>query len=459
MAAPPGPAPARRLASADVAVFVLGIVVGVGIFRAPAEVAAHTPSDALFVGLWALGGLAALAGALTYAELAARHPGIGGEYGFLRRAWGEGTGLLFVWARTAVIQTGAIAAVAFVAGDHAARLAPGLHPAAAAGLAVLAFTLLNLAGLGAARRAQWVLILLVVSALLALILAGWTAGGPSRAGDGASPASALAPGTANLGLALVFVMLTYGGWNEAAYLSGETRGGPRAFVVGLVGGLVLTALLYLGAALAFLAVLGRAGLAATGTPAAEVARAALGPAGDVAVTLAILVAALSTLNITILTGARAMCALGQAHPALAFLGRWEARRSVPGPALLLQGAVALLLVLYGASAPDGFAAMVAFGAPVFWAFMLLTVLALFRFRAREPHHPGFRVPAWPAVPLAFAAVSAWMLWSSLGYAHHLATAGPEATLAGWLGLALAAAGLPLLRLAGRAAAPRPQGDR
>ncbi|MFN7176870.1 MAG: APC family permease, partial [Thermaurantiacus sp.] len=237
-------APARRLTAADVAVFVLGIVVGVGIFRAPAEVAANTASDAMFLALWGFGAVAALAGALTYAELAARHPGIGGEYGFLRRAWGEPAGVLFVWARTAVIQTGSIAAVAFVLGDYAVRLVPGISPALVAGLAVLAFTLLNLLGVEMARRAQWILLSLVLVAVVGVMLAGSIADPLPR--PEATPSAA-----GSIGLALVFVMLTFGGWNEAAYLSGETRDGTRGFLRGLLGGILAIAFIYLGVNLAY----------------------------------------------------------------------------------------------------------------------------------------------------------------------------------------------------------------
>ncbi len=432
--------PSRRLSAADVAVFVLGIVVGVGIFRAPAEVAANTGSDAQFLAVWAFGALSALAGALTYAELAARHPGIGGEYGFLRRAWGAPVGILFVWARTAVIQTGSIAAVAFVLADYAGRLLPGAPPALVAALAVLAFTLLNLLGVDVARRAQWLLLALVLAAMAAVMLAGGlaAAGAPPAASGGTA---------ASPGLALVFVMLTFGGWNEAAYLSGEARDAARGFLRGLVGGILLVAALYLGVNLAYLAVLGREGLAASAAPAADLAAAAFGPPGEALIAGAILLAALSTLNVTILTGARAMCALGQSVPAFAFLGSWNAGRSVPAPALLLQGAIALLLIAYGARARDSFAAMVAFGAPVFWLFLLLTALALFRLRAADPGHGGFRVPLWPLTPLVFAGVCGFMLWSSIGYARMLGTGAEGATLAGWLGLAVLLAGVPLMWLA------------
>lgn len=427
---------------------MLGIVVGVGIFRAPAEVAANAPSGAVVLALWGFGALAAVAGALSYAELAARHPGISGEYGFLRRAWGEPLGVMFVWARTAVIQTGSIAAVAFVLGDYAVRLAPALSPALFAGLAVLVFTLLNLLGVDIARRAQWLLLSLVLLAIVGVMAAGGLAD--------PLPPPATAPASAgSIGLALVFVMLTFGGWNEAAYLSGETRDGSRGFLRGLLAGILVVALLYLGVNIAYLAVLGREGLAASAAPAADLAAAAFGPRGETLITSAILLAALSTLNVTILTGARAMCALGQAAPAFAFLGRWEPGRSVPGPALLIQGAVALMLIAYGAGARDSFAAMVAFGAPAFWLFLLLTVLALFRFRARDPGFRGFRVPLWPLTPLLFAGVCGWMLWSSIGYARFLAGTAEGASLAGWLGIAVLAAGVPLMWLARRQPGAKP----
>jgi amino acid transporter len=154
-------------------------------------------------------------------------------------------------------------------------------------------------------------------------------------------------------------------------------------------------------------------------------------------------AVLSTLNATIITGARAMCASGRHVPLFAPLGRWDDARSVPRPALLVQGLIALALTGYGATARDGFSAMVAFGAPVFWLFLALTALALFRLRARFPGTPGFAVPLYPLVPLLFLGACAWMLWSSLDYAGYLLSATDDARFAGLLGVALLALGIPL----------------
>jgi len=446
---PPGQ-PARRLGTLDVALMITGIVIGAGIFRVPADVAAAATSEWHALALWLAGGLAALAGALTYAELATRHPSIGGEYHFLRLAWGARLAAIFVWARIAVMQTGAIATVAFVAGDYAAGVwSSGPSPALWAGLTILAVTLANMASLEAGRRGQQIFVSVELLAIIAVLLAALVIGVGSGAGGSVQTAAASPgpPAGTGLGLALVFIMLAYGGWNEAAYLSAETRAGAPAMVRALVLGLGSVTLLYLLVNAAFLFTLGRAGLAGTPAPATLLLGAAFGPAAATGVGLAVVVAALSTMNATIITGARAMCAAGHQVPALGPLARWDQARSVPRPALLVQGAVALALTAYGATTRDGFSAMVAFGAPVFWLFLALTTAALFRLRSQHPDAPGFRVPAYPLTPLLFLGVCLAMLWSSLDYARILFTGSETGRLAGVLGLVLLAAGLPLVRKA------------
>ncbi|MFN3371923.1 MAG: APC family permease, partial [Sphingomonadaceae bacterium] len=270
----PGPeavAPLRRLSARDVALVIVGIVVGAGIFRVPADVAAATQSPAAALGLWLLGGLAALMGALTWAELASRFPSIGGEYHFLRLAFGERLSALFVWARIAIMQTGAIATVAFVAGDHLAGLWPA-GPASGvwAALAVIAVTAWNLVSLEAGRRGQLLFVALQLLAIAAVVAAAIALG----AQGAGSVAPAGPPATLPVGLALVFIMLAYGGWNEAAYLSAEVRDGGRGLVRALLLGLGLVTALYLLVNAAFLTAFGRAGLAGTPAPAPLLAAAA-----------------------------------------------------------------------------------------------------------------------------------------------------------------------------------------
>ncbi|MFN7173376.1 MAG: APC family permease [Thermaurantiacus tibetensis] len=420
----------RRLSALDIAMMVAGIVIGAGIFRAPADVARLAGDLPAFLGLWLLGGAIAILGGVTYAGMARSMAGIGGEYRFLAEGWGRVIAGLFVWARMAVIQTGALATVAFVAGAYLATLLPGGELGWALASVALV-TLFNLAGLSVSAGTQRLVSLAIILALAALVVAGLALPSGSLA-----PAAGETPaGDRNLGLALVFVMLVYGGWNEAASLSGETRGGERTLRRGLLGGILLVALLYVAVNLSYIAALGLDGLTATPAPAARIAEAAFGPAGSAVVALVVALAAFSTLNVTTLTGARAMCALGRDLPALAALGRWDAARAVPVVSLLVQGAVALGLVGLGGLARDGFEAMVAFTAPVFWLFLVLVALVPFRVA-------GLGRLRLPAIP--FAAAGLWMLWSSIGYARVLAG---QSELAGWLGLgglALVVAGLPLV---------------
>jgi len=433
-------APLRRLSARDVAFVIVGIVVGAGIFRVPADVAAASSSAGAALGLWLIGGLAALLGALTWAELASRFPSIGGEYHFLRLAFGRRLSALFVWARIAIMQTGAIATVAFVAGDHLAGLWPtGPTAGAWAALAVAAVTAWNLVSLEAGRRSQLLFVTLQLLAVAAVIAAAVVLG----TGGAGTVSPAGPPASVPLGLALVFIMLAYGGWNEGAYLSAEIRDGGRGLVRALLLGLGLVTALYLAVNAALLFAFGRAGLAGTPAPAPLLAEAAFGPAAAALLALAIVASVLSTINATVLTGARALCAAGGHVPLLTPLARWDRAASVPRPALLLQGAVALALTAYGATARDGFAAMVAFGAPVFWLFMALTTLALFRLRRTHGDAPGFAVPLYPLVPLLFLGLCLAMLGASLDYAGFLLTGSEGGRLAGLLGLLLLAAGIPL----------------
>jgi len=436
---PSGARPARSLSAIDVALMTAGIVIGAGIFRVPAEVAGAVDSSWQVLALWGIGGLAALTGALSYAELASRFPSIGGEYQFLRLAWGARISALFVWARVAVMQTGAIATVGFVAGDYAAALWPdGPSTALWAGIAILLVTLANMASLEIGRQGQRWLVAAVLAAMLLVIAAAPTVAPGSVLPTGPAPQGA------SIGLALVFVMLAYGGWNEAAYLSAEVKGGAKSLVRALVGGLALVVLLYLALNAALLWGLGREGLAATPAPATALVDAAFGPFAAAILGAAVVAASLSTMNATVITGARAMCALGRDIPLFGFIGKWDGARSVPRTALAVQGAIALALTAYGATARDGFTAMVAFGAPAFWLFLALIALALFRLRRTHPQAAGFAVPLYPVIPLIFLGTCLVMLWSAIGYAHFMLSASEGGRLAGALGIVLLLAGLPLV---------------
>jgi amino acid transporter len=429
----------RQLLSVPDGVFLtVGMVIGVGIFKAPSIVAGNTAGAAEFLGAWLLGGLISLCGALVYAELSARHPVTGGEYAFLHHAYGRGAAFLFAWSRMTVIQTGAIAAVAFVFGEYASEIFRlGAHSTALyAALAVIALTLLNVAGTLESKTLQKVMETVLIAGLLGLALAGLTAGGtPKPAAQGAGGGDFL--------FAMMFVFFTFGGWNEAAYLAGEVREPRRNMLRILVGGIVGVTLLYLLVNVGYLAALGQGGVAASKAVGADVMRLAAGEAGAVALSLIVCVSALTTINAAVFTGARTNFAMGRDYPLFAGLGHWRERGSTPANALLLQGGVTLVLIAAAAVwTRDGFDAMVAYTAPVFWTFFLLTGIALFILRARGGERPEIRVPLYPAVPLVFCAMCCFMLWKAVAYIfnpHY----GPKFGNLVLAGVVVMAAGIPL----------------
>lgn len=442
MASETGVGPKPILSVMDGVAIMVGIVVGIGIFKTPSLVANSVTSEAAFLAVWVVGGLVTLIGALCYAELASSYPSAGGEYHFLSRAYGRQVAVMFGWARGSVIQTGAIAAVGFAMGDYLAQIMPlGAHGSAiyaAAGIILL--TALNIRGTVQGKTAQNVLTGLTISALFLLVLAGLF--------GGAEPAPASAPAQAGWGapgMAMIFVLLTFGGWSEAAYLSAEMKGGPRSITrVLLIGTGVLVAL-YVLLNMAFLASLGLEGIRKSDAVAADLMRAVAGQPGVIIVSLVIAAEAMSTLNGTIFTGARVYYAMARDLPAMRRFGDWRERGSTPVGGLLLQGGIALALVAMGAATRNGFQAMVDYTAPVFWSFMLLVGIALFVLRWREPGLARpFSVPLYPLTPILFCASCAFMLHASLAYTGTGAL----------VGLAVLAAGLPLIFFgSGREPAP------
>jgi basic amino acid/polyamine antiporter, APA family len=435
---PKAGAPKRMLTTLDGVVLIVGLVLGAGIFRAPQVVASGSSTAEMFLALWVLGGFISLIGALCYAELAATYPSAGGEYHFLTRAFGTRVGFLCAWSRLTVIQTGSIAFLAFLVGDYAVAIggtgSPPWTPAAVAAAVVIFLTALNLAGLRQGFRLQYALTSLEVLALLAVITAGFLPATWS-APDLGSPAAAAPGPSIGVALAVVFVLLTFGGWSEAAYLSAEFRDRRRGVVRTLAWGLGVITLLYVLVNAAYLHRLGLGGVASSNAVAADVMRKSVGGWGAVAVSLGVIIAALSSANATMITGARSNYALGRDLPLFGFLGGWDERQATPKAAFVVQGAIALGLVGFGSLARSGFEAMVAYTAPVFWLILLGSGASLLVLRRRElAQERPFRVPFYPVTPLLFCAFAVYMLHASVVYAGRGAL----------LGLAVMLAGIPII---------------
>jgi amino acid transporter len=428
---------------------MVGIVVGIGVFKAPSLVAANVGDPWLILALWAAGALIVLIGALCYTELVTAFPDAGGEYHVLTRAFGPVIGFFFAWGRLTVVQTGAIAAVGFVLGDYGQRLLDlgPFGPSLYAAPAVAGLTALNIRGTRVSARAQKVLAAVLVTLAFGAALFGLALGGsaeiPSPAATGTAVAGATAGGATleGIGFAMIFVMLTYGGWNEVAYVSGELGDVRRNMARVVALGMTLVAVLYLALNSAYLYVLGPAAMGASDAIGADYMRVLAGAPGAATLSVIVLLGALTTMNATIFTGARSAYAMARDSQLLGPVGRWDARAQGPVNAHLLQAALALTLVGLGTATRQGFTTMVEYTAPVFWFFLLLNGIALFVFRRRGLPERAFRVPLYPLTPLLFCASSAFMLHASLAYTG----------IGALIGVGIVALGFPVWLLAPRRA--------
>ncbi|PSB01884.1 amino acid permease [Merismopedia glauca CCAP 1448/3] len=410
----------------DAIALIVGMVIGAGIFETPALVAATVGSLPAVMFVWLLGGGISLIGALCYAELATTYPDPGGNYTYLKRAFGDRIAFLFSWARMTVIQPGSIALLAFVLGDYATQLwSLGAYSVAWYAIGGIAlFTGLNLLGMRQSRGAQNLLAIAEVLGLLIVIVIGLSS----------TPEASTAPtqSAANpLGASLIFVLLSYGGWNEAAYISAELKHVERNMVRSLLWSIGIISTIYLLLNLAYVRGLGLSGMIQSKAIAADLMRQALGEPGGQLISVLVAIAALSSLNATILTGARTNYALGRDFSFFSRLGGWNSYSSTPTSALIAQGAIAIVLVILGSLQRQGFETMVDYTAPVFWLFFLLTSASLLFLRQRDPQrNRPFKVPFYPVLPVLFCLVCGYMLYSSLTYTGWGAIVGVIVLLAG-----------------------------
>lgn len=407
-------APRPALSVFDAVMIITGIVIGGGIFSLPPLVAGISGSVQWMFVAWLLGAALALIGTLCYAELATAFPNAGGDYHFLTRAYGKDLSFFFAWARATVITTGSIALLAFVFGDYMSRLLPlGAYSSAIyAAAIVVVLTLINVAGLRQSARTQNVMAGLLILGMLLVIVAGFSA--PAPAAPAAAPQ---APALAAFGTALLFVLFTYGGWNEAAYISAEVKGGARSIVKVLVLALALITAIYLLFVAALWIGLGFEGLKSSKAVAVDVAGKAFGPLGERLIGAIAALAALTSINATMIVSARTNYSLGQDWPLFGFMKRWDGERNAPVAAYLVTGAISLALVVIAAVNQGGVKFMVEFTAPVFWFFFLLTGIALFVLRFKFAHVARpFRVPLYPVLPVVFVATCTFLFWKSIEWA-------------------------------------------
>ena len=437
--------PKQTLSLFDAVAMIVGLIVGAGIFGTPSIVAGAVENETWLIGVWVAGGIFSIIGALCYAELATAFPSAGGEYHFLQRAFGRSLAFLYGWARMTVIVAGSIAVFAYLFGDYMSRIV-NLGPYSSAiwaALVVGVLTIVNYLGIREGKATQNVFTVLEVSGLVLIVVVGLALAPAPVAPAAVAPTGGPWYMGAGLATAMLFVLFTYGGWNDAAYISAEVRDRERNMVRSLLVAIGVITVLYVLVNLAYLKGLGYHAMSRSDAVAADLLKAVWGPTGEKLMAFLIAIAALTSVNGSIIVGARGNYALGRDWPALGFLGRWDEKSGSPRAALLVQGALALALVAFGAIKNAGFKGLVEYSLPVFWGFFMLTGIALFVLRAREPNAPRpFKVPLYPVLPAIFVLMCGWLFWKSLEYHKDNALVGLGVLAVGAVVLVIARAVAP-----------------
>ncbi|HEY3359849.1 MAG TPA: amino acid permease [Polyangia bacterium] len=413
MADPAAPADlARRLGLVDAAAIFVGIILGSGIFFAPAGVAAVAPGAA-GVWLWLAGGLAAAAGALCYAECGARMPRTGGFYVYCRAVYGEPVAFVGGWAALLVTYPASMAAIALVFGHYLGEAVPALagHPTLAAAGALVAVGALNVAGVRAGALTQRGLTAAKVGVLALLCLAAVLAGGRGAAAARAPVTLPPVQAAALLG-AFIGVLFTYDGWSDVTLIAGEIRDPGRNLGRAVAVGIAVLVALYAAVQLAVTALLPPARAGASDRVLAEAVQVGLGRGAGVAVAWLVVVSTFGSLHGVALTASRLGFAMARDGVFPAAFGALHPRLGTPARALAALIAAA---VCYGfAGGLRGLLGYFTFSVWIFYGLIAGALLVLRRRRVGEPL--PWRAPGGPAAPilvlLTAAVMTGSLLWQS-----------------------------------------------
>ena len=416
----------------------VGGMIGAGILRSPADVAARLPVPALFLGAWVVGGLYALLGANSLAELGTMLPRSGGQYVFVRHALGRYPGFIVGW-NDWISCCGSVAAIALVVGEALGAIIPALagHSAALAGLVVAIITVVLLRGVRDSDRAQQITSVLKAAALLALVVAclAWKFRATGTAAVATDAPIIVAPVGLALGAAFVIalqgIIFAYDGWAGVLYFSEEVQDGGRDIPRSLFLGVIAVIVIYLLLNVAFLAVLPLSALAASPLAAASAATKVFGPRGGLLVQILVVIAMPSAIIANALMSSRVAFALGRDGAAPRFLSTVNAG-GTPSAALLASIGVVAVFLLTGA-----FERVILICSFLFVASYTLSFASVFVLRWREPNTPRpYRAWGHPwTTGLVFA--------GSIAFLGGTVAADPKT---GLIALAFAAISYPAFRL-------------
>jgi basic amino acid/polyamine antiporter, APA family len=421
----------RGLGLKEAVSVLMGSIIGSGIFLTPRAIAQAIQSPGIIILVWVVSGILTLFGALAYAELGAMMPRSGGQYVYLREAFGPLWGFLFGWTLLLVIQTGSIAAVAVAFAEYSGYfvpLTPGLMKVVAI-VCILLLTAVNYVGVRFGGWVQNIFTFLKIGAIVALVALGFGLRGGSWANfqplwGGIDHQGLLRA----FGVAMVAALWSYDGWNNVGFVADEIKNPQRNLPIALAFGTLGVILIYLSANLVYMYILQVGQIAQSQLVAADVAKKLIGPLGGAAISAAVLVSTFGTVNGFILAGPRVYYAMARDRLFFKKIGEIHGSFHTPAFSILLQGVWASLLTLTGK-----FEQLFTYVIFASWLYYAMAVSGVIVLRRKRPSAPRpYKTWGYPVVPMLFVAIALWFVYNTL-------TSDPRDSL---MGLILVLLGLP-----------------
>jgi basic amino acid/polyamine antiporter, APA family len=396
---------------------LIGSTIGSGIFRTPAGVAARLPGPLPLLLVWVTGGLFAICGALTLAEIAGAMPDTGGPYVFIREAWGRMPAFVFGWSELIIIRAASLGAISTTFAEYLFRLIDQItgHPSAShpvhivAALAIATTAAFNYIGLGLSSAVQNVTTLAKYGGLVLIVLVacavGFSTGGVHNFTPAVPPGS-LTP--AAFGLALVSVLWAFDGWADLSFVSGEVANPRRVLPRAIIGGTLAVMVIYLLANVSYMAVLPVSAIEKSPLVAADVANKVVGGWGTIFVSATVVISTFGTLNATLITAPRIFYAMAADGQLLHRVASVHPKFGTPYVAVMLAAFMGILFVLLRTfdQLADTFVTAIV-------PFYALSVAAIFVLRRRADYDPPFRVPGYPVVPALFVLATLFLLTNAV----------------------------------------------
>jgi amino acid transporter len=401
----------RLLSRWDSIAITIGIVIGVGIFRVPAEVAKYLTSPALIILAWFIGGLICLLGALCYSELSSSFSQTGGNYIYLRESYGRAVGFLFGWTELLVVRTGSIAAIAFICSQYLQSfLALDKIPIKLIAISVVfILSFINMLGLQQGKTFQNLTTLAKTLALIVIIIFGLLSKKGSVSNFLLTPAILDKNILTSFGLALIPILWTYGGWHESTFVTEETKDYRRSLPFSLITAILIVIFIYTAINLVYIYLVPVKEIASSELIASGVMQILYGAKGRKLLEILVIISSLGCINGMIITGSRVTYAVAGDNPIFRYLGEINPKHSVPSRSILINAIWSVVLIIRGT-----FNQLLFFTGIVVWLFFALTVAGIFVLRYKFPHlERPFKVLGYPVLPMIFVLICVSLMINTL----------------------------------------------